>query len=107
MENKLVLIDTTPLVNTTTGNAMTKQTQTYFMGDQKFQIRFIHANGYTGNNDKALYVYSKLQERWNFLEDISTLGMGEVPSYYSPKECADFCQQFFKKMEARIKKIYY
>ena len=103
---KLELLDETPLVNDL-NKGLTKQTKTYSLNGEKFQIRFENSNGSPmGFNYKmCLAQYSKADAKWNQLEDISVLGMGPIPSYYSV-ESNNYMKTFFKKMEERIIKIY-
>jgi hypothetical protein len=103
---KLEVLDETPLVNNSQGG-LTKQTKTYFLNGEKFQIRFENSNGSPmGFNYKmCLSQYSKSEAKWNNLEDIKVLGMGPIPSYYSSDNIS-FMKKFFKLMEERIIKIY-
>ena len=103
---KLVLLDETPLVNDLR-KGLTKQTKTYSLNGEKFQIRFENSNGSPmGFNYKmCLSQYSKAEAKWNNLEDIKVLGMGPIPSYYS-YDSLSFMKTFFKKMEERLVKIY-
>lgn len=103
---KLILLDETPLVNNM-DSGVTKQTKTYSLNGEKFQIRFENSNGSPiGFNYKmCLSQYSKTEAKWNNLEDIKVLGMGPIPSYYS-RECLAYMNLFFKKMEERLVKIY-
>ena len=103
---KLVLLDETPLVNNSQGG-LTRQTKTYSLNGEKFQIRFENSNGSPmGFNYKmCLRQYSKAEGKWNNLEDIKVLGMGPIPSYYS-HDTLSFMKTFFKKMEERLVKIY-
>ena len=103
---KLELLDATPLVNDT-DKGITKQTKTYLLNGEKFQIRYENSNGSpSGFNCKmCLCQYSKSEASWNNLEDIKVLGMGVIPSYYS-KDCITHMKEFFKLMEKRLVKIY-
>ncbi len=103
---KLEVLDETPLVNDL-NKGITKQTKTYSLNGEKFQIRFENSNGSPmGFNYKmCLSQYSKAEAKWNNLEDIKVLGMEPIPSYYA-RECLSFMQRFFKLMERRLVKIY-
>lgn len=103
---KLELLDETPLVNDL-NKGITKQTKTYSLNGEKFQIRFENSNGSPmGFNYKmCLSQYSKAEAKWNNLEDIEVLGMGPIPSYYSA-ESNNYMKKFFKLMEERLVKIY-
>ena len=103
---KLELLDETPLVNDL-HRGITKQTKTYSLNGEKFQIRFENSNGNPiGFNYKmCLSQYSKSEGKWNNLEDIKVLGMESCPSYYSA-ESNHYMKTFFKLMEERLVKIY-
>jgi hypothetical protein len=104
---KLIVLDETPLVNDL-NKGITKQTKTYSLNGERFQIRYENSNGSPmGFNYKmCLAQYSKAESKWNNLEDIKVLGLGGIPSYYS-RECLSHMNLFFKKMEERLVKIYY
>jgi len=104
---KLIVLDETPLVNDL-NRGITKQTKTYSLNGERFQIRYENSNGTPmGFNYKmCLAQYSKAESKWNNLEDIKVLGLGEITSYYS-RECLSHMNLFFKKMEERLVKIYY
>ena len=104
---KLIVLDETPLVNDL-NRGITKQTKTYSLNGERFQIRYENSNGTPmGFNYKmCLAQYSKAESKWNNLEDIKVLGLGGIPSYYS-SECLSHMNLFFKKMEERLVKIYY
>jgi len=104
---KLILLDETEKVLNHQGG-VTKQTKTYKLGDEKFQIRYENSNGSPcGFNSKmCLRQYSKEKAQWNNLEDISVLKMPfPKPSYYS-SESTRYMEEFFKLMEKRLTKIY-
>jgi hypothetical protein len=103
---KLEVLDETPLVNDL-HRGITKQTKTYSLNGEKFQIRFENSNGSPmGFNYKmCLAQYSKADGKWNNLEDIKVLNLGPIPSYYSA-ESNHYMQKFFKLMEERLVKIY-
>jgi len=103
---KLILLDETPLVNDL-NKGVTKQTKTYSLNGEKFQIRYENSNGSPlGFNYKmCLAQYSKAEGKWNNLEDIKVFDMGPIPSYYS-RDCLTHMKLFFKKMEERLTKIY-
>lgn len=105
---KLILLDETPLVNDL-NRGVTKQTKTYSLNGERFQIRYENSNGSPlGFNYKmCLSQYSKSESKWNNLEDIKVLGeLSQIPSYYS-RECFSHMTLFFKRMEERLVKIYY
>ena len=103
---KLEVLDETPLVNDL-HRGITKQTKTYSLNGEKFQIRFENSNGSPmGFNYKmCLAQYSKSDGKWNNLEDIKVLNLGPIPSYYSA-ESNHYMKTFFKLMEERLVKIY-
>ena len=108
MKGKLIVIDeTSPVINTKSG--VFKQTKTYRLGDEKFQIRYENSNGSPlgFNTKKCLCQYSKNDGKWNYLEDISVLSesVRNVPSYYCSTS-KQHMELFFKEMEDRIVKIY-
>ena len=108
MKSKLIIIDeTSPVIDTNRG--MIKQTKTYRLGDEKFQICYEHSNGSPlgFNTKKCLCQYSKNDGKWNYLEDISVLSesVRNVPSYFS-SESKQHMELFFKEMESRLVKIY-
>lgn len=108
MKSKLIIIDeTSPVIDTNRG--MIKQTKTYRLGDEKFQICYEHSNGSPlgFNTKKCLCQYSKNDGKWNYLEDISVISesVRNVPSYFS-SESKQHMELFFKEMEARLVKIY-
>jgi hypothetical protein len=90
------------------GRGITKQTRTYNLNGDKFQIRYENSNGSPlGFNSKmCLTQYSKSEGRWNYLEDIKVLKMSTpIPNYYS-SSCKAHALEFFQKMEERMVKIY-
>jgi len=104
---KIKKIDETEFINNT-NKGVTKQTRTYELNGEKFQIRYELSNGSPlGFNYKmCLAQYSKADGKWNNLEDISVLKMnGPIPSYFSSSAKAH-ALEFFTKMEARLVKIY-
>ena len=104
---KFKLIDETEFIHDT-NKGITKQTRTYDLNGEKFQIRYELSNGSPlGFNSKmCLSQYSKAEGRWNNLEDIKVLSMSTpIPSYYS-NSAKSHAVEFFTKMEARLVKIY-
>ena len=102
---KLILLDETELVN---GSSSISQRKTYQLGTEKFQIRYENSNGSPcGFNSKmCLSQYSKEKGQWSNLEDIKVLSMStSIPSYYSSDKKTHM-DEFFKKMEVRLTKIY-
>jgi hypothetical protein len=103
----LEILDETLFIHDTS-KGVTKQTKTYFLNGEKFQIRFENSNGSPmGFNYKmCLAQYSKADAKWNNLEDIKVLNMSSrIPSYYS-SDAKKHCIEFFQKMEERLVKIY-
>lgn len=105
---KLKLLDETSLIHDLK-NGITKQTKTYQLGDQKFQIRYENSNGSPlGFNHKmCICQYSKSEAKWNYLEDISVIKdkLGPTPSYFS-YQSKQHMIRFFKEMEDRLVRIY-
>jgi len=104
---KIKPIDETEFIHDT-NKGITKQTRTYNLNGEKFQIRYENSNGSPlGFNYKmCLSQYSKSEGRWNNLEDIKVLNMsGPIPGYFS-SSCKAHALEFFQKMEERMVKIY-
>jgi hypothetical protein len=104
---KFKKIDQTELINDL-NKGITKQTRTYELNGEKFQIRYELSNGSPlGFNYKmCLAQYSKNDGKWNYLEDIGVLSMSKpIPSYFS-NQAAAHAMEFFTKMEMRLNKIY-
>lgn len=103
---KLVVLDETPLV-IDTNHGVTKQTKTYSLNGEKFQIRYENSNGrpLVFNSKMCLVQYSKANAKWNYLEDIRVLEIGPIPNYYN-SGCLNHMKEFFKKMEERLVKMY-
>ena len=104
---KLEVIDETPRITDAEKRGITKQTKTYKLNGEKFQIRYENSNGSPlGFNSKmCLAQYSKAEGRWNKLEDIKVLDINPAPSYFS-HQCVAHMDQFFELMEQRLEKIY-
>ena len=103
----LEILDETLFIHDT-NKGVTKQTKTYRLENEKFQISYENSNGSPmGFNSKmCLRQYSKEKATWNTLEDISVLNMSiRIPSYYS-SDSKKHCTEFFQKMEERLVKIY-
>jgi len=103
----LEILDETLFIHDTS-KGVTKQTKTYRLENEKFQIHYENSNGSPmGFNSKmSLRQYSKEKATWNTLEDISVLNMSSrIPSYYS-SDAKKHCIEFFQKMEERLVKIY-
>ena len=106
MANLILLDETKKVLNYQDG--VTKQTKTYKLGSNKFQIRYENSNGFPlgFNYKKCLMQYSEEKAEWSRLEDISVLTMSfPTPSYYSA-ESPRHMEEFFEKMEERLIKIY-
>ena len=107
-QTKLKLIDTTGrFVDERDG--ITRETRTYKLGDEKFQIFYENSNGWSlGFNYKmCLKQYSKSDAKWNNLEDHKVLNMTTlIPSYFNFPSTKKHADEFFKLMEQRLEKVY-
>lgn len=105
---ELVLIDSTLFISDDR-KGVTKQTKTYELNGEKFQIRYENSNGFPMgfNSKKCLAQYSKEKGQWNNLEDIGVLDMSmKTPSYFDMQVSKKHCEEFFNKMEQRLAKVY-
>jgi hypothetical protein len=108
MKKAFTVLDKTPLISNES-NGVTRQTVTYQIGDNKFRIHYENSNGRCMgfNSDMCLKQYSKNDAKWNNLEDIRMLNMSTpIPGYYAMRESITHMNEFFKKMEERMVKIY-
>lgn len=117
VDKLLKLLDASPLINS---DGVTKQTKIYEFNGEKFRISYENSKGTpiswnyeitkgtptAWNYKMCLSQYSKLEAKWNNLEDISVLDISPVPYYGNLPLSKVHCATFFKKMEKRLVKVY-